>query len=69
MLTQDSVKTWSAHAHKAVDVVPAGGTIHAGLAGALIHLCLTAHPFKTRATDAGEFPNIIHTRASIQAWI
>lgn len=67
VFTQDSIKAWWTLAHKAVDVVPAGGTIPAGLAGALVYLNLTALPFKTWAAVAGEAPNIIHTGASVQA--
>lgn len=69
VFTQDSIKARSALAHKTVDVVPADGTVPAGLAGALIYLSLTALPFKTRAAVAGEAPNIVHTGASIQAWV
>lgn len=65
VFTQDSIVAWSAHAHKAVDVVPANGTVPAGLAGTLIYLSLTALPFKTWATITGETPNIVHARASI----
>lgn len=69
VFTQDSIKAWSALAHKAVDIVLADGTIPAGLAGALVYLSLTALPFKSRAAFAGEAPNIVHTGASIQAWV
>lgn len=65
MFTQDSVVSWSAHAYKAVDVVPADGSVPAGLASALIYLGLTALPFKTWATITGETPNIVHASASI----
>lgn len=67
VFTQDSIKAWSALAHKAVDVVPADGTVPAGLASTLVYLSLTAFPFKTWAAVTGEAPNIIHTGASIQA--
>lgn len=65
MITQNSIKALSALAHKAVDVVPANGTIPAGLAGTLIYLGLTALAFKTGAAVTGETPDTIHTRASI----
>lgn len=67
VFTQDSIKAWSALAHKAVDVVPTDGTIPAGLADALVYLSFTAVPFKTMAAVTGEAPNIVHTGASIQA--
>lgn len=69
MFTQESIKAWSALAHKAVNVVPADGTIPAGLAGTFIHLSLTAIPFKTLATVTGEAPNTVHTGAPIQAGV
>lgn len=67
--TQDPIKALSTLAHKAVDVVPADGTVPAGLAGTLVYLSLTAIPFKTRLAVTGETPNLVHTRASIQAWV
>lgn len=69
VFTQDSIKARSALAHKAVDVVPADGPVPAGLAGTLVYLRLTAVPFKTRAAVTGVLPDIVHTRASIQAWV
>lgn len=65
MFTQDSIKAWLALAHKAVDIVPADGTIPAGMAGALVYLSLTALPFKTWAAVTGETPNTVHTSTSI----
>lgn len=61
VFTQDSIKAWSAFTHKAVDIVPADGTIPAGLAGTLVYFSLTALPFETWAAVAGEAPNIVHT--------
>lgn len=69
MFTQDSIKARSALTHKAVDIVPADGTVPAGLAGTLVNLSLTALPFETRAAVAGEAPNIVNTGASIQTWV
>lgn len=66
MLTQDSIKAWSAFAHKAVDVVLTHGAVPAGLAGAFIYLGLAALPFKSWTALTGEAPNIIHAGASIQ---
>lgn len=62
---QDSVKAPTTLAHKAVDVVPADGSVPAGLAGALVHLHLTALPFETLAAVTRETPDIVHARASI----
>lgn len=64
--TQDSVEARSALAHKAVDVVLAHGTVPAWLAGALVYLGLATLPFETCSAVAGEAPNVVHTRASIQ---
>lgn len=67
VITQDSIEAWTAFTNKAVDVVPADGTIPARLAGTLVHLNLTVFAFKPRATLTRKAPDIIHTRASIQA--
>lgn len=52
VFTVDSIKARSALAHKAVDVIPADGTVPARLAGTLVYLRLTVLPFKTWAADA-----------------
>lgn len=65
MFTQVSIIAWLALAHKAVDVVPANGTVPAGMAVALVYLSLTALPFKTWAAVTGESPDTVHTSAPI----
>lgn len=69
VFTQDSIKACPAFTHKAVDIVLAGGTIPAGLTGALVYLGLAALPFKSRAAFTREVPNTVHASASIQAWV
>jgi len=66
VLTLDSIKARTAHAHKAVDVVLADAPVSAGLAGALVYLSLTALSFKTQTTEAGETGNSVQTCASMQ---
>lgn len=66
VLAQDSIKAWSAFAHKAVDVVLTDGAIPAGLAGAFIYLSLAALPFESWTAFAGEAPNVVHAGASVQ---
>lgn len=66
VITQDSIKARLTFANKAVDIVPADGTVPAGLAGTLVHLDLTVLAFKTRAAFTGEASHIIHAGAPIQ---
>lgn len=66
VFTQYAVKARSALAYKAVDVVLAGGTVSAGMAGTLVNLNVTALSLKTWAAITGETPDLVHTRASIQ---
>lgn len=66
VITQDSIKARLAFTNKAVDIVPADGTVPARLAGTLIHLDLTVLAFKTRAAFTREASDIIHAGAPIQ---
>lgn len=69
VITQDSIKAWPTFAYKAVDIVLADCTIPAGLAGTLIYLNLTVFPLKSRTAFTRKASHIIHTGASIQAWV
>lgn len=66
VVTKDSIKAWPAFTDKAVDIVPADGTVPAGLAGTLIRLDLTVLAFKSRVAFTREASNVIYTGASVQ---
>lgn len=69
MFTQNSIKSRTALAHKAVHIVSADGSILARLGGAFVHVCLTAIPFKSQAAITFVPPHYVHTRASVQALV
>lgn len=66
VITQDSIKARLAFTNKAVDIVPADGTVAAGLAGALVHLLLTVLAFKTRAALTREASHVVHAGAPVK---